>query len=365
MRQPPRPKPLLCALLALGVLSCRPADQSGTIQAYVYAPDPASGSYGVRKLPVDNLESLHELRGRDVALRSGSSLFVGLRDLEVDRGGAFGFDYSVDEDGTVVPADLHSFYGLTLYRHLDRAAVMLRAHGHVPLRRLDVLYFPRIDSTLLGDLRASMTDNAGYASVVPGFVIVPSFLLDNLPMLLNEGVVAHEFGHSLVHESLFGAEAQEPDVGDEKAPLHLQVLHEGVADLVGFAVSGDPDFIAPTVKTDRNLAEPRDFTYADLAEFEDPPDEFDAHTHGSTLARVVYEVWPRDQARFSAGDRARLLAALVRALRTLRFGPAFTFAELPNALVAELAPQEKPPACAVLRARLAPLAATLPAGGGT
>lgn len=62
---------------------------------------------------------------------------------------------------------------------MDRTATLLRAHGHVPRRRLDVLYYPRMDNVVTGDGRAALTDNAAYFSVGPSFLIVPSFLLES------------------------------------------------------------------------------------------------------------------------------------------------------------------------------------------
>lgn len=356
----------LAALLGAGLLGCAPTDMSGPVTAYVLARDEATGEYALGKHPVDNLESLRELRGRDVDMRKGSELNVGFGGIDIDRGSPFALEYSREADGTVVPGDLHSLYALSLYRNLDRTASFLREHGHAPARRLDVLYFPRLDNPVTGDGRSDFTDNAAYASLVPGFVMLPSLLLTDLPMLLNEGIVAHEFGHAVIHQELFGDVKEAPHEEDEEwvvAHRHLASLHEGVADLIAWAATGDPDSFRPTADIDRDLAEPADYTAADLLELDSTETtDYDPHHHGSLMARAIHELWREKDARghLAPEARGRLLEATLGALRALRFErETFTLAAFPDAFVLQLREEDRPAACDVLRSRLAPLKARL------
>jgi hypothetical protein len=334
--------------------------------AYVFARDEATGQYALGRHPVDNLESLRELRGRDMDFRMGSELnqlSLGSK-LDVVRGSPFALEYTREADGTVVPGDLHSLYALSLYRNLDRTASLLRAHGHVPLNRLDVFYYPRFDSIITGDGRADFTDNAAYVSQVPCFLLVPSFVLSDLPMLLNEGVVAHEYGHAVIHQELFGDAKESPHENDEDwqaTHRHLSSMHEGVADLIGLIATGEPDYIQATADVDRDLAEPRDYTEEDMKEMNEGGDDFDPHRHGSIMARAVYELWPKDaQGHITPEGRSRLLDATLATLRELKFEKdSFTLASFPNTLVTHLSAEERPAACAILRRRLEPLANSL------
>lgn len=354
-----RGRALAALLLFMG---CAPADTSGPVTAYVLARDEATGEYALGKHPVENLESLRELRGRDVDMRKGSELNVGFGGIDVQRGSPFALEYSREADGTVVPGDLHSLYALSLYRNLDRTASFLRAHGHTPVRRLDVLYFPRLDNPVTGDGRSDFTDNAAYASLVPGFLMLPSLLLTDLPMLLNEGIIAHEFGHAVIHQELFGDAKEAPHEEDEEWTLahrHLASIHEGVADLIAWAETGDPDSFRPTADIDRNLAEPADYTAADLAELTVMEvTEYDPHRHGSLMARAIHELWTDKDARghLSPEARGRLVEAILASLRALRFErETFTLASFPDAFVQQLRPEERPAACEILGKRLAPL----------
>jgi hypothetical protein len=349
----------------LCLVGCAPEDASGTVMAYVFAREPLDGTYALRREPVENLESLRELRGRDVDFRMESELNQVRLDGELTlvRGRPFALEYSREADGTVVAGDLHSLYALSLYRNLDRTASLLRAHGHVPLKRLDLFYFPRFDNILTGDGRGLFTDNAAYLSLAPGFIIVPSFMLGDLPMPLNEGIMAHEYGHAVVHQELFGDAPSAPNLEEwPETHRHLGAMHEGVADLIALIVTGDPDFFAPTTRdVDRNLSEPRDYTEQDLSDLEGGTDDYGPHAHGSIMARAVYELWPKDaQGRIPPTERARLLDATLGALRALRFEQdTFTLASFPDALVARMSLEERTNACAVLRTRLAPLASRL------
>lgn len=332
------------------------------MEAHVYRLDPSTRTYALERSAVDNLESLRELRGRDIVLRSGGEMNPGLTDVQVSRGGPFELEWTLDAEGVVQPGDLHSLYALSLYRNLDRIASLLRAHGHVPAAPLDVLYFPRMDSFVLGDTRAQFTDNAAFAPGPNVFLIVPSFVLAEVPMFLNEGVMAHEFGHAVIHQEAF---ADVP--GEVLADNHAAAMHEGVADLIGFAATGDPNYIGPTVDIDRDLSVPRDYTPQDYENLLHPPEDpllgarFDPHHDGSMVARALYELWPKQpDGSISVDERGRMLDVILSALRAIDYNAGgFTLGTFPNLVVAELRPEERAAACAVLTSRLEPLVPAL------
>ena len=364
------------------LVACAPEDRSGSVRAWLFLRGAESGGYGLEVGEVRNLESLRELRGRDIEVRAGTGIEEGIDPAGpvIDRGRPFAFDWSEAEDGTVVPADRDSFQALTLYRHLDEVASLLRAHGHVPLHRLTVFYLPRYDNLVLGDGRLLFTDNAAYLSMARGFLVVPSFVLSELPMLLNEGVIAHEYGHAVVHQELFGDALEEPNAWSTEegwivARRHLQAMHEGVADLIGFVATGDPDYIAATADADRDLSVPRSLTAEEAEQIDTVPsgggellgtDPFDPHAQGSTLARTVYELWPKGaDGRISEAERGRMLDLTLESLRALTYEPGtFTLASFPDELVRRLPVPEKETACDVLRERFAPFSDRLSACAG-
>lgn len=364
-------------LAALPLAGCLPDERSGTVRAWAWAYDDARRTYSMKVEEIPRLDSLRELRGRHVDFRRSSRLLLEL-DADgvankVDRGRPFALEYSLDRDGVVVAADLDSFHALSLYRYIDQIATRLEPLGYVPARPFDVLFLPRYDNAVLGDQRLSLTDNAAYSWNGRAFLIVPSFVLSELPMLLNLGIIAHEFGHAVIHETMFGDVDTVPfetaTEGDELvAYRHLRCMHEGVADLIGLGITGDPNFFLATADVQRSLAEPRDMTQEDFTAIEREADgtlesllPVDVHFHGSTMARAVFEAWPgKVDGQLDVAGRERLLRVVLRALDELEYKrETFTLAAFPNQLVKELEPDERAAACAVFRQRLLPLASRL------
>lgn len=367
------------ALLALALCACEPPDARGAVRAWVFAADDAH-VYSLQVAEVGHLESLRELRGRDLEVRRGTGVSEGLADTTIDRGDPFALAYEFDETGAAVPGDLDSLQALSMYRGLDRAATLLRAHGYLPADRLTVYFMPRLDNIVAGDERLLLTDNAAYFAAGAGFLIVPGFVLSDLPMMLNEGVLAHEFGHSVVQQTMLGGADDVRGSGASDpaawrvAYRHLLAMHEGVADLLGFVQTGDPAFIAATAAVDRDLSVPADLTDRDLLELDSPPDPndplasltstFDPHWQGSLMARAVYEGWPAPTTGFTQQERGRLLDAVLDALRQLHYDDEFSLASFPGAIVQWLAAADRPRACAVLHRRLALLSERLDACKG-
>lgn len=302
-------------------------------------------SYGLRLATVSNLDSLRELRGRDFEFRAASGVDETLFDAKINRGRRFALEWGEDEDGAVVPADLHSLMALSAYRALDQTASLFRDFGIRLEKPLTVMYMPRYDHSLLGDMRMGLTDNAAYSFEFRALLLLPSFVLAELPLLLNQGVLAHELGHAIVHESMFGMATDIPDSGMGSAPegwmvarRHLAAMHEGVADLVGFVVTADPNFLAVSIPVDRDLSQAKTLSasqFKSLNTAEEPlPGLFDPHTIGSVMARAVFEMWVGTEPDHPHAAREELGRSIVQALRRLEFHPdSFSLASFPSAIV--------------------------------
>jgi hypothetical protein len=371
----PTARPLLALVVLAGVAACQAADQSGEVRAWAWSYDEAARSYSMKVETLPRLESLRGLRGQFLDFRRASSISVELTAStaapKVALGRPFELEYSIDDAGVVVPADLDSFQAASLYRFIDLAVSRLAPVGYVPARPFNVLFMPSYGNFLLGDQRLGLNDNAAYSWHGRGFVIVPTYLLGQLPMLLNFGVISHEFGHAVIHETMFGDVESVPFETSQVPPevvayRHLRCMHEGVADLFGLVMTGDPDFIHLTVDANRNLAEPRTMTQEDFNAIDTPPraDSLDAvlpvdvHFHGSTMARAVFEAFPGPLAGpDSQAARDRLLRLTMEALRKLKYDAtgAFTLASFPNELASLLTADERARACAVFKERMLPL----------
>lgn len=357
---------------ALAALACAP-DRAGEFDAHVVAPASDSGAYALRVERVSNLESLRELRGRDFHFRAASAVIEDWTGARFDHGRPFALDWAEDENGAVLPSDLHSLLALSAYRSLDQASSYFRDRGFTLTAPLNVYFLPRYDSALLGDLRSSLTDNAAFVWEARALLLLPALALAELPLLLNQGVLAHELGHAIIHEAMFGDARELPEDGPSDrswavASRHLFAMHEGVADLVGFVVTGDPDFMRASLQADRDISVPRQLFAEQVRQLENPPqdallDTFSPHPIGSVLARAVYEMWPKEvDGSVSREERDAMAELLIESLRALDYHPdRFTFGSFPSALVearvrrisdAVAADAERQRCCRVLLSRL-------------
>jgi len=271
--------------------------------------------------------------------------------------------------GIVVARDYESFSLLTLYHHLESAEGFLQDAGAEAseVARLDVLYLPEFTQE-----GAVVVDNFFY---VHGARVLGALALDRLgdvPLVQNEGVVAHEVMHCLWDARVLDAEATfrrledgthgEPAT-DWRAINLLDGTSEGVSDFIGAAVSGDADFIRHSVPEHlqpfpRGIAEPvvleRDWIdgYADTR-----------YRVGTTIASALWR---------TSEDHALVAEALVAALSDFgarlqveppwldvpaSFGPAW----LLEPIAGRLDGATRETFCEIVRGELAAIAEHVPA----
>ena len=339
----------LCSLLLS--LSCR--DVSGDVRMRVFAPD-AGGKYELVDTPVSKVTSVRELSSDRFNFRKNAGIELGFGGrLQKHRGNAFALNFHL-ENGVVVTDDQESLFAATAFAHLSRTAQALEAVGLPPYPSMEVLFHPRIDS-FAGDLRFILQYNAAYASdPLDLFLIVPG-ATDGLPFFSNLGVVAHEYGHSVInHLSLHGV----------MKSRSVDSMNEGVADLIGYAVTGRPSFIADSIwndkllaKLDRDLSKPKTYTTKNLEQLKSPTASFVPHFHGAILAAAVFESLSKDDSgAVSEATRRELAATIIATLQSDPFrneGNALN--EFVTAYVAHLSTERRANACSVFNQRLAPL----------
>ena len=256
----------LFLFVGLSIAGCEP-DVTGSIRAKVIG-ESQRGTYRLVDRQIDNVVSLRELRTTRFDFRAGSSLnqvIDGKKEwtkIQYDRGRPFHLAFHL-EDGVVVADDDRSLEALSTLDRYEMAARYLMARGAPEVPALDVMFRPRIDSVIVGDQRGTFSDNAAYAGIFRSFLVLPPFLLQWIPLHLNLGVSAHEYGHSVVHQIVDSENAMPEEIIESN---DFDSMNEGVSDLFGYAVTGDPNFILASVGNlpgiDRNIAEPKDYPAA-------------------------------------------------------------------------------------------------------
>ena len=194
-------------------------------------PDSVKGDYG-------------EIVGNAVLkLDSDSEVLTGKSDHEVylRRGGSVLINYIVKE-GVLHPSDFDSASMLTLYYHYEKTVEFWADKlGLDPAdfgqRRL--FYDPDVASDSgIGSVTGTTKLNAAYFPLNQDFWFFKTSPLEKIPIKMNLGVLAHEFGHGI-----FDYKAAKRRVGfysaRNKASLwQLQGINEGISDYFSLMVTG-------------------------------------------------------------------------------------------------------------------------------
>lgn len=187
-------------------------------------------------------------------------------------------------DGVYVPTDEMSQQLVTIYAHMQRLAELDEELGVGSVNK-----WPR-DIGVAVRVKGGLNNNAFYDGQTDSMLFVP-YVNSDLPIAINGGILAHEHFHSLFYKrAISDSIAQihnradfmdkayitddsrfddEPEVTVTRGPelsdkdLHLfyhkallRGLNEGFADFWGWIYTGNPDFIAlslPTEKMGRSL----------------------------------------------------------------------------------------------------------------
>ena len=190
-----------------------------------------------------------------------------------DEGSAPRASY-IEKDGVLWPADFHTWNMVTSYYNLELAFDYFQGMG-VPgatLAGVRVFYFPSLVFAELGP--NDIKDNAMYFTPVKSFLVLPFDELQQAPLAINAGVMAHEYSH-LVFSRLVYENAALPltltrwaSGGQRLQPNLLKSLDEGLADYHAFGASCRSAFGCDTrllsTSFEESLVQERDFSRNDL-----------------------------------------------------------------------------------------------------
>lgn len=258
-------------------------------------------------------------------------------------------------DGDVaVASDYDSLLMFTAYAHFEAAALFYTGVGFIATdAEVPVYYEPEVvggDTIGLPD-----TDNAAFFADADAFILLPMSILQDVPLGMNPGVIAHEYAHRVWYYSFWSGElfaALEEFQNDGIAGLawnRIRATDEGVADFYGAAITGDPDFLSqsapPAIAEPRRLTEVRVLDPAWLGGLEpvDDEDSYRVYVPGSVVASSLWRVAEAVGTRTVAVAvlaAQRSLAPAVR--RTFRY----EYGQLEAEVIANLPAADRAAACA-------------------
>lgn len=359
---------LLLLLAVLGA-SCAPGpdiDPAEHDQYLVYDWNADAQVYELHPSTIRTLEDPRAISGTVAELRGGGSLIITNTDpqtkedfaslLEVRKDKTPRAEYFVDDD-VVVPFDVDTQLMVTLYHHLERAEDFFVGQGVEPVGRLKTYYFPQF--AIFGLRLPLLTDNAAYAPTLDAFLIPPTvFLVDDVPLSANRGVIVHEYGHAVFNRLVFGGDRAPEPTWDKTFPadaaLQLRSLDEGLADVFGALATQDPNFIAPSISLeafglDRDLRVERVWDSALQTEIDESDSAAGPNPYllGSVIASAIWAT--RDFL-----DDDTVASTTLGAMRAIAVpGPDFRLVDFLNAWLDQLDAEPRGAACALFVARFA------------
>lgn len=189
-------------------------------------------------------------------------------DLFVDKGSSVNIDYSV-KDGVAIPSNFTSLEMLSIYYHYEKTFQYWQNNLDLTLESYEKssLYYNPSVSLTDGDTTVEQTPKLN-AAFLPGprdFLLFKTSDYEEVPLNMNYGVIAHEFGHGIFDIAFTGKDPSLYKTSHTVASYELSGLNEGLADYFSWMVTGKVDEFTASlsgVTSERSL--PVKFTLKDL-----------------------------------------------------------------------------------------------------
>ncbi len=240
---PPRAERALLLLAALLSPACTPI-QTDHLLAWTRSDD---GTYMIAPRDVPELDDATHMRGALGTVTHGGRIrnnpdgsgdYTGGVDLVVHAD-----VQTIGGEQVAVPLDEDGLLLYTFYANLAAARTAVEAHGidTTAIFPMAAAWNPAVSPLL----EFAPADNAAYATGANVFMLLPDGDDRDVPVLANEGVIFHEFGHAILHLLMTHDPGAPPLVIDPAVESYYwqASLHEGFADTLATLLLDDPRFI--------------------------------------------------------------------------------------------------------------------------
>lgn len=318
-----------------------------------------AGRYALRDVPAGTLQSLTPLAGGSSRVLVDARITFEdrfPRDRGVDRarlvaGAREAHPHTTLDGDVAVARDLDSLGLLTGFAHVDRAVARFESIGVSFPAEVQVYYDPEFTDAF--SLGLPTSDNAAYSPELDAFVLLPTEILEGIPLAMNPGVLIHELSHRLFYYRAFDARLFETlsrvngQVGVRATFNRIRAVDEGVADFFAASFMNDPRYLDASVTgtsigEERDLIPVRRFPNAWLSGLEPlNGDAYDPYGVGVLFASTL---WAIAEDYGHEDTRTALLAALDAVAPALVNDFEFEFGDLMREVVAAL-PSDAASAC--------------------
>ncbi|MCY1083323.1 hypothetical protein [Archangium lansingense] len=316
---------LLPLVAALALPGCQ-TEESGPVTIRIFNRNPATGEYGEFDASFSTLADAHTLRGALGAVKTQATWL-----LSDNVQGSAGFLVEGSEaplcayhvrDGVWIPEDFDTAAMASTYWGLDqsRSFFIRLGLGEAELTPMDIHFNPRVELAFPNIPTFWLfTDNAGYVPTLDAFQIIPHvYYKPEVPFFMNQGVLAHEYGHrvfALLAEN--GSRKAVDTEWSEPSQLQYDALNEALSDVFAGTMTGNADFIADSVALEgRDMSVVRVMGDADVRKLitaTTPEGEADLGPHGMG-AFIAAALWQLGE---NVGDHERVARAVIETERTM------------------------------------------------
>lgn len=218
--------------------------QTHTLLTWVRASD---GAYSIGPRDVPEIDDATHMTGELGNVTYGGRITTNADGSGAYTGGAGLTVHAVVRDVVAVPLDEDGLLLYTFYANLAAVRAAVEAHGvdASPIFPMDAAWNPAVSPLI----ELSPADNAAYATGSNTFLLLPDGGDRDVPILANQGVIFHEFGHAVFHLLTTGDPSSPPlatDTGRESYYWQAS-LHEGFADTQATLLLDDPAFIDASI----------------------------------------------------------------------------------------------------------------------
>lgn len=350
------------AFAALFILaSCAAPEEPVTypIRAEIVASD--NGDYRLQEVTFKTLTDVRKMKGSIATLLGGASLNVNINTEEIIRsddaskiyrepGNAVNLDYFV-RDGLVIPKNFKSMEMLGLYYAYERTLLFWQDKVGIDFQTEgypSVYYNPSFSSAKKGQrTEVVLTLNAAYLSGAKDFWFFKTSRREKIPVKMNFGVVAHEFGHFIFDRYFAEFDASFYKTDREANHIKLSGMNEGLADFFSYMVTGSVDEFAASLE---DLGKFRKMPVPwRLSTLERSGCEGGFYCKGSILASALHEIAnSSDESAWEVGQAVLAALPLLRKdWQEQRNSHLFDYDRLLNRILEVIAAEKRPLYCTV------------------
>ena len=241
---------MLCVLLQT-IIGCSDGKNagSGPFTAHIIATD--GSNYDFRDVTFSTLTNLDNVEGEvtsvlgDAALNADAGIdeFISPNaqdSIYLEKGKRVRLDYLL-KDGVVYPKNFDSMAMLAMYYNYEKTVLFWQENLNLDLSAFGLLrmfYAPRVKRQVEGiSVEGSIKINAAFLPGPRDFFFFKTSPVENLPINMNFGVMAHEFSHAIFDYQFAEMDATVYETDFEQSQTRLRAVNEGVADYFSYMVT--------------------------------------------------------------------------------------------------------------------------------